>query len=67
MHLDDKDKKAFITNERVHCYKVMPFGLKNAGVTYQRIMNKVFTMKIGRNMKVYIDDILVKFKDPQQH
>ena len=38
----------------------MPFGLKNAGVTYQRLMNKMFTHQIGRNVQVYIDDMLVK-------
>ena len=38
----------------------MPFGLKNAGVTYQRLMNKMFTHQIGRNVQVYVDDMLVK-------
>ena len=38
----------------------MPFGLKNAGATYQRLMNKMFTNQIGRNVQVYVDDMLVK-------
>ena len=39
---------------------MMPFGLKNAGVTYQRLMNKMFAHQIGRNIQVYVDDMLVK-------
>ena len=38
----------------------MPFGLKNAGATYQRLMNKMFAHQIGRNVQVYVDDMLVK-------
>ena len=38
----------------------MPFGLKNAGATYQRLMNKMFTHQLGRNVQVYVDDMLVK-------
>ena len=38
----------------------MPFGLKNAGATYQRLMNKMFAYQIGRNVQVYVDDMLVK-------
>ena len=43
----------------------MPFNLKNIGATYQRMMNKVFADQIRRNMEVYVDDILVKSKDPR--
>ena len=38
----------------------MPFGLKNAGATYQRLMNKMFAHQLGRNVQVYVDDMLVK-------
>ena len=45
----------------------MPFGLKNAGATYQRLMNKMFHHQIGRNVEVYVDDMLVKTKDEVNH
>ena len=46
---------------------MMPFGLKNAGATYQRMMTRMFKEKIGRMMKVYIDDMVVKIKEDQKH
>ena len=45
----------------------MPFGLKNARATYQRLVNKMFNKKIGRNMEVYMDDMLVKSKEKLTH
>ena len=45
----------------------MPFGLKNAGVTYQRLVNRMFSHQIGRNVEVYVDDMLVKSKDEANH
>ena len=45
----------------------MPFGLKNAGATYQRLVNKMFNKQIGRNTEVYVDDILVKSKEELAH
>ena len=42
MHEADQEKTSFVTKQGLFCYKVMPFGLKNAGVTYQRLMNKMF-------------------------
>ena len=56
----DQEKTSFVTSQGLFCYKVMPFGLKNAGATYQRLMNKMFTRQIGRNVEVYVDDMLVK-------
>ena len=45
----------------------MPFRLKNAGVVYQRLVNKMFSRQIGRNMEVYVDDMLVKSKEENTH
>jgi hypothetical protein len=45
----------------------MPFGLKNAGATYQRLVNKMFQAQIGRNMEVYVDDMLVKSAKSTTH
>lgn len=59
---EDQEKTAFITSQGLYCYKV-PFGLKNAGATYQRLVNKMFSQQIGRNMEVYMDDMLVKSKE----
>lgn len=63
----DKKKTSFITDQGLYCYQVMPFGLKNAKETYQRLMNLMFKKQIGRNMEVFIYDLLVKSKEPSQH
>ena len=60
---EDQEKTAFITSQELYCYKVMPFELKNAEATYQRLVNKMFNKQIGRNMEVYVDDMLVKSKE----
>ena len=60
MHLDEQEKIAFITKRGIFCYKFMPFGLKNAGATNQRLVNKIFADMLGDTMEVYINDILVK-------
>ena len=67
MAKEDQEKIAFITSQGLYCYKVMPFGLKNAGATYQRLVNKMFSKQIGRNMEVYVDDMLVKSKEELTH
>nr|GEU98872.1 reverse transcriptase domain-containing protein [Tanacetum cinerariifolium] len=56
----DKEKTTFHTGQEVYCYTKMPFGLKNAGATYQRQMDKAFDSQIGRNIEVYVDDLVVK-------
>ena len=63
----DQEKTSFITSQGLFCYKVMLFGLKNAGVTYQRLVNHMFRPQIGRNVEVYIDDMLVKSLDEGGH
>ncbi|XP_015960106.1 uncharacterized protein LOC107484011 [Arachis duranensis] len=60
MHPSDQSKTAFITDFGNYCYKVMPFGLKNAGASYQRLMDKVFAKQIGTNIEVYVDDMVTK-------
>jgi hypothetical protein len=67
MHPTNQEKTAFITDQGLYCYRVMPFGLKNASVTFQRLMNKMFQEQIRRNMEVYVDDILVKSILPIDH
>ena len=60
MEKSDQVKTSFITNQGLFCYKVMSFGLKNVSAMYQRLMNKMFAHQIGRNIQVYVDDMLVK-------
>ena len=67
MDEEDQEKTAFIMSQGLYCYKVMPFGLKNAGATYQRLVNKMFNKQIGRNMEIYVDDMLVKSKEELTH
>ncbi|RDX85213.1 Retrovirus-related Pol polyprotein from transposon 17.6, partial [Mucuna pruriens] len=63
----NETKTAFITNVGAYCYKVMPFGLKNAGVTYQHLMDWIFEGLIGDNIDVYIDDMVVKSATTVDH
>ncbi|KAK1587938.1 hypothetical protein Q3G72_018410 [Acer saccharum] len=67
MHKPDEEKTAFTTDQGLYCYTVMPFGLKNAGATYQRLVNKMFARQIGRNMEVYVDDMLTKSITADRH
>ena len=60
--LDDLEKTIFLTPTRIYHYKVMPFKLKNAGSTYQRMMNKMFEPQLGKNIEVYIEDMVLKSK-----
>ena len=63
----DQEKTSFVTSQGLFCYEVMPFGLKNAGATYQRLVNHIFRPQIGRNVEVYVDDMLVKSLDQGKH
>ncbi|XP_013633060.1 PREDICTED: uncharacterized protein LOC106338686 [Brassica oleracea var. oleracea] len=67
MNPDNREKTAFITDRGTYCYKVMPFGLKNAGATYQRLVNRIFSEQLGKTMEVYINDMLVKSLDELEH
>ncbi|KAM2154245.1 hypothetical protein ACFX1Q_046093 [Malus domestica] len=67
MNPPDQEHTAVTTDRGLYCYKVMPFGLKNAGATYQRLVNSMFAEQIGKSMKVYVDDMLVKSKHADQH
>ncbi|GJV57464.1 reverse transcriptase domain-containing protein [Tanacetum coccineum] len=56
----DEEKTAFHTSQGVYCYTKMPFGLKNVGATYQRLVDRAFASQVGRNMEVYVDDLVIK-------
>src|SRR3954469_6361699 len=60
MALEDQEKTAFITPFGIYCYTSMPFGLKNAGATYQRTVQNCLKEQIVRNVHVYVDDIVIK-------
>ncbi|XP_071905708.1 uncharacterized protein [Coffea arabica] len=64
---EDREKTAFITHWGTFCYRVMPFGLKNAGATYQRTMTTLFHDMIHKEMEVYVDDIIIKSKKAEDH
>ena len=65
--VDDQEKTAFVTPLGNYHYKVMPFGLKNAGSTYQRMMTKMSELQLGKSVEVYIDDMVVKSKLVSEH
>ena len=67
MHPRGKSKTAFMTETCSYCYKVMLFGLKNAGTTYQSLMDKVLAPMLGRNVYTYVDDMVVVSQDRAQH
>ena len=64
---DDQEKRAFVIPVGNYHYIVMPFGLKNARSTYQRMMTKMFEPQLGKNVEVYIDDMVVKSKLVSEH
>ena len=63
----DEKYTYFIIDRGLYYYKTMPFGLKNAEVTYQRLVNMMFKDLIGKSMEVYVDDMLVKSKMAGDH
>jgi len=67
MHPMDEEKTAFKTERSCYFYKVMPFGLKNAEATYQRLMDKVLAPMLGRNVQAYVDDMVVTSLEKSRH
>ena len=65
--MDDQEKTAFVTLIGNYHYKVMPFGLKNVGSTYQKMMARMFESQLGKNIEIYIDDMVVKSKMVSEH
>ncbi|GJT58532.1 reverse transcriptase domain-containing protein [Tanacetum coccineum] len=56
----DEEKTAFNTSQGVYCYTKMPFGLKNADTTYQRLVDKAFNSQVSQNIEVYVDNLVIK-------
>ena len=67
MALGDQEKTTFVTPTGNYHYKVMPFRLKNAVATYQRMMTRMFEPQLGKNIEVHIDDMVVKSKVVTEH
>ena len=65
--MEDQEKIAFLTPTGNYHYKVMPFELKNVGSTYQRMMTRMFESQLGKNIEMYIDDMVVKSKVESEH
>ena len=64
---EDMEKTSFITEWGTYCYRVMPFGLKNAGATYQRAATTLFHDMMHRDVEVYVDDMIVKSQGGADH
>src|SRR5215210_336740 len=63
MNPNDQIKTSFITPYEAYCYVTMPFGLRNAGATYQCCMQRCLHDQIGKNVQVYVDDVVIKTKE----
>jgi hypothetical protein len=60
LKVSDQDKTAFITPHDIYCYTAMTFGLKNAGATYRKAIQKRLEYMIGKNVEAYVDDVVIK-------
>ena len=67
MNPKDEELTTFRTPKGIYCYKVMPFGLKNVGATYQRAMQKIFDNVLHKYVECYVDDLVVKTKRREDH
>ncbi|GKC68761.1 reverse transcriptase domain-containing protein [Tanacetum coccineum] len=66
MAKEDEEKTSFITSQGIYCYSKMSFGLRNARATYQRLVDKAFHKQIGRNLEVYVDDLVIKIRTEEE-
>jgi len=66
-HPMDEDKTTFKGGLSNFCYTVMSFGLKNAGATYQRLMDRILEGMLGKNVEAYVDDMVVKSVKADSH
>ncbi|KAL0446142.1 UNVERIFIED_CONTAM: Pro-Pol polyprotein [Sesamum latifolium] len=64
---EDHKRVSFITLDDTFCYVAIPFRLKNAGATYQKLVDKIFRPQLGRNVEIYVDDMLGKSKEARNH
>ena len=67
MYPPNQEKTLFITKKGTYCYQVMPFGIKNAWATYQRMVNNIFKELLGDTMEAYVDDVIVKSWEKESH
>ena len=67
MALEDREKTTFVIMWGTFCYKVMPFSLKNVGVTYQRAMVTLFHDMMHKEIEVYVDDLIAKSQEDESH
>ena len=67
MSLKDKEHTAFRTPKGIYCYKVMSFGLKNGGATYQKSMQNIFDNLLHKYVECYVDDLVVKSRKRGDH
>ncbi|XP_058202708.1 uncharacterized protein LOC131317152 [Rhododendron vialii] len=64
---EDQEKTTFISPRGTYCYKVVPFGLKNAGATFQRSITKMFPGMLGKTVEAYIDDLVCRSTFARDH
>ena len=64
---DDMEKTTFVAMQGTFCYKVMPFGLKKAGATYQKAMVTLFHDMMHKEIEVYVDDMIAKSWEGESH
>ena len=64
---EDMEKNTFVTMLGILCYMVMPFGLKNVGATYQKVMVTLFHDMMHKEIEVYVDNMIAKYRERESH